>query len=348
MCETCGLVRDASGTVVTGAYYEREYEVEDSDHVFHTPAGPVYRSMLLADWCEETFRSSRLDVRGWRVLEVGAGRGHLLAELARRHPDASWEGHERGAVAAADARRAGLDVVGGALDGLPEEAYDLVVAVAVLEHVPSPTAFLGQLRRRLRPTGWLLLVQPAQDVPSHDIFFVDHTFHFCRTHLRAYAAKCGFNEHVSRLGYAWMPNFSLHFWQRTEAATSWSWAGGPSAPATEAAGARLLADLARLERAATALRDAGRRFGVFGVHEAYAVVRTYSRVEEIGVTCGLDDRPDVRRREALPFPVITPEACRAAGVEDVFLTMSRVHYPWAIARLSSLGVRAHPVFSEGA
>jgi SAM-dependent methyltransferase len=45
----------------------------------------------------------------------------------------------------------------------PDARYDGVLAVEVVEHVPDDDAFVGQLRRVLRPGGWAYLTTPNGD-----------------------------------------------------------------------------------------------------------------------------------------------------------------------------------------
>ncbi len=42
----------------------------------------------------------------------------------------------------------------------PTERFDVIVALAVIEHVPDPTLWLGQMRDRLLPEGRILVTTP--------------------------------------------------------------------------------------------------------------------------------------------------------------------------------------------
>jgi SAM-dependent methyltransferase len=85
-------------------------------------------------------------------------------------PNATCEGVELNRDAVDLARQRGIFVHQGAPADLAAEQYDVVYSIAVLEHVPSPTKFLRELRRLLKPGGHLFLYQPTQDVPSYDLF----------------------------------------------------------------------------------------------------------------------------------------------------------------------------------
>jgi 2-polyprenyl-3-methyl-5-hydroxy-6-metoxy-1,4-benzoquinol methylase len=145
-----------------------------------------------------------------RCLEVGAGSGLLLREFIRRFPDKTFEGIELNRAAAKLAREHGLPVYQGETDSIDAGQFDLIYSVAVLEHVVSPAGFTSELRRLLKPEGLLFLCQPTQDVPSYDIFFIDHLYHFGSQHLYQYARKGGFRELGFITGHPWMPNYSLH------------------------------------------------------------------------------------------------------------------------------------------
>lgn len=64
---------------------------------------------------------------------------------------------------------------------LPDGAFDIVVAVEVLEHVEKDQAFVANVRRVLRPGGAFLMTTPNGDcVPNHN---PDHKRHYRREEL---------------------------------------------------------------------------------------------------------------------------------------------------------------------
>jgi 2-polyprenyl-3-methyl-5-hydroxy-6-metoxy-1,4-benzoquinol methylase len=349
-CAACGLVQDAGrdASFREDGYYRCEYEAGGAfqEHVFYTPQGPVARSQLLAEWlgsaaAGEPWRSAR------RALEVGAGAGHLLERLAALHAQVHFEGLEPGAQAAALARARGLAVRRGTPADDAAEPVDLVYGVAVLEHVPSPTAFLRDLRARLRPGGWLLLCQPTQDVPSYDVLFVDHLHHFGSAHLAAYARKTGFRELDAAVGHPWMPNFSLHAWRAEDVEGACAaWQGPPAETTCARTVAGVMADMAALDATLRRLAAARRRVAAFGLHEVYALTRAYSGLGDFPLVCGFDDDPARLAHAGLAFPVVPPQQGLRFGVQDAVLSMNRVYYEQAQKRLAALGIAAHPVLSS--
>jgi SAM-dependent methyltransferase len=300
---------------------------------------------MIAEWLvsaagDEPWQDAR------HCLEVGAGAGHLLEQMARRHPQVSFEGLEPGEEAASLARRKGLAVRRGGIEAPSSRTEDVIYSVAVIEHVPSPTSFLRSVRERLRSGGWLLLCQPTQDVSSYDVLFVDHLHHFGTAHLAAYARKCGFEERHVVVGHPWMPNFSFHAWRATETpAPARVWEGSPASMTCGRTVKAVLADMAALDANLGRLAAAGRRVAAFGLNEVYALARAYSSLGEFPLVCGFDDSPTRPEYGGLPFPVVVPERGAELGVQDAILSMNRVYYPRALSRLESLGIVGHPVLS---
>jgi|GEM_PF-3515122 SAM-dependent methyltransferase len=345
-CQRCGLVREGHSRQSDALIdcYTQDYRVAPDDYTFYTPGGPVARSTLFCNWLTTAFGQDRWRTLG-RCLEVGAGAGALLAEFQQRFPDCALEGIELCAASAHQARRRGLRVRQGPLLQTADDRYDAIYSVAVLEHVPSPTRFLQELRRCLRPGGLLFLCQPTQDVPSYDVFFVDHLHHFGTDHLRYYARKCGFRELGFVVGHEWMPNFSLHLWQATEGAADAAWSGSRAETACAQIVSQVTTDMNRLNQTLDRLATAQRRVAVFGLNEVFALARAYSDLGGFPIVCGLDDRPDQPDLAKLGFPVVKPEACAAHGVNDIVLAVNKVYYPQLTSRLRGLGVGVHPVLN---
>jgi SAM-dependent methyltransferase len=111
----------------------------------------------------------RLPKRRARALDVGCGRGGLLALLAERFgaahgTDIDWE--MRRATAERCASFNNVTVGAEQLEEL-DVRYDLITMVAVLHHL-DPTTALTQVRRLLAPQGRLLVVGLAPPVTMRD------------------------------------------------------------------------------------------------------------------------------------------------------------------------------------
>jgi SAM-dependent methyltransferase len=97
-----------------------------------------------------------------RVLDVGCGRGRLLAAFRGQ----GWEVHgsELTEASASHPRALGIPVHVGTLDDAPwpVASFDAVVMWHVLEHWPDPAVAVAQAARLLRPGGVF-----AVGVPNH-------------------------------------------------------------------------------------------------------------------------------------------------------------------------------------
>ncbi|MEO0614645.1 MAG: class I SAM-dependent methyltransferase [Pseudomonadota bacterium] len=119
------------------------------------------------------FRSGRIahSARPLRVLDCGTGTGGFALALARvwRRPiDLHAVDISPAMVAAADVRfrQAGIAarVIQAGIGALPfaDASFDLVIAAHVLEHLPEPVTALAEMRRVLRPGGWIVTSMTRQ------------------------------------------------------------------------------------------------------------------------------------------------------------------------------------------
>lgn len=107
-----------------------------------------------------------------RILEIGCGTGHNLLALREF---GLVDGLEIDPAARAlAAERLGQPIAAAPLpqlEGIERQAYDLVAALDVIEHVEDDTAAIAAIAARLRPGGKLLMTVPAHAWmwSSHDV-----------------------------------------------------------------------------------------------------------------------------------------------------------------------------------
>jgi SAM-dependent methyltransferase len=124
------------------------------------------------------------------VLDVGCYTGHLLASLpatCRLH------GVEPNAAAAAIAESRGVRVLAGnwAQSESVAQAFDLIIACDVIEHVGDPLAFMTLLACRLRVGGRLIITTGNADAWMWRL-------------LRSRFWYCRYPEHISFIGTRWL------------------------------------------------------------------------------------------------------------------------------------------------
>jgi 2-polyprenyl-3-methyl-5-hydroxy-6-metoxy-1,4-benzoquinol methylase len=145
------------------------------------------------------------DVRQGRLLEVGCGDGRQMVKMK----DSGWqvEGQEVDLNARQVAtERTGLPVHYGELEclKLPDETYDAIVMVHVIEHVPDPISLLKECNRLLKPGGTLVAVTPNVESLGHrefgkfwrDIDAPRHLHVFSRVTLSKVAGLAGFKNNT--------------------------------------------------------------------------------------------------------------------------------------------------------
>lgn len=133
--------------------------------------------------------SKRTDLQ---ILDAGCGTGLMLQELA---PFGTVEGVDISGEALQFCRKRGLDNVRQAdvtQMPFPDEQFDVVTALDVLEHLDDDTAALREFRRVLKPGGRVFVFAPAhkwlwslQDEVSH------HKRRYVRRTLRDVVTDAG-------------------------------------------------------------------------------------------------------------------------------------------------------------
>jgi cyclopropane fatty-acyl-phospholipid synthase-like methyltransferase len=137
--------------------------------------------------------------QGSRLLDVGAGSGHLARNLKKRLPGIEIVCVEKSESFRNQLARQGFSAV-ASLDSISSKhTFDAVLLIEVIEHVPDPVGFLEHLRRHLDLEGRIFLTTPcgelrngsrdtnAYDTPEHVQFFTEKS-------LRLAVEKAGFRN----------------------------------------------------------------------------------------------------------------------------------------------------------
>ena len=100
-------------------------------------------------------------LRGERILDIGCDTGAFLSR-ARSEFGVCPVGVDVAGQAVAIAREQGIEAYQTTIEQAPEHLthFPLITAIDVIEHVPAPREFLGELLRRVRPGGLVFLQTP--------------------------------------------------------------------------------------------------------------------------------------------------------------------------------------------
>ena len=133
-----------------------------------------------------------------RILEIGCGTGHNLDMLSKFGRVEATELDDSARAIAT--KRLGQPVVDAALPDLsrwPEQTFDMVALLDVLEHVPDDHSALEAIRGRLKPGGALLVTVPANKWmwSAHDVVHHHHR-RYGRGELAAAAKRAGFDAQM--------------------------------------------------------------------------------------------------------------------------------------------------------
>lgn len=150
----------------------------------------VARRKILA----EVIRREVRPPRDARILEVGCGTGHNLEMLSRFGEVEATELDDKARAIAS--RRLGRDIHSAALPDLsmfPDDHFDLVALLDVLEHVADDRAALSSIRAKLKPGGKLLVAVPANPWmwSAHDVAHHHHR-RYRKSQLAAVAREAGY------------------------------------------------------------------------------------------------------------------------------------------------------------
>jgi SAM-dependent methyltransferase len=147
-CERCG-------SAVTGGEPPGPELYESGVYAPGPPrAAPLVRALQRATAGQPRRLLARAGLRpGARVLDAGAGRGRLVAELRRR-------GYEARGIDPSGRADQGLPVARASLSDHRDEGLDAVVVWHVLEHLDDPAGALGRVRSWLAPGGLVLVGVP--------------------------------------------------------------------------------------------------------------------------------------------------------------------------------------------
>src|SRR5437588_9657394 len=142
---------------------------------------------------------------GDRVLDLGCGDGVFTVVIAEAGADVIGVEVATGAITRARSAHPELDFRLAPIDGplpLADNAFEVVWASEVIEHIADTARWLSEVRRVLAPGGRLLLSTPSHGRARVALFGVerfseplgDHLHLYTRRSLRTLLEEYGFGE----------------------------------------------------------------------------------------------------------------------------------------------------------
>lgn len=107
-------------------------------------------------------------LEGLKILDVGCGGGLVCEPLARLGAEVTGLDADENAIAAAKAhaQQGGLSIEYRCMDAVDlKEKFDIVLALEIIEHVPSPQDFVSTIADKVAPGG-LVIVSTLNRTPK--------------------------------------------------------------------------------------------------------------------------------------------------------------------------------------
>lgn len=205
-CKKCGFVSQFPGpgsyTIVTE--YKDRYNLDflKTGQEFMYPK----RRRVLQDIVD---RITKYQATG-DILDVGCGDGHLLYLSSKKGFNCyGVEDSER--LSSYATSKSGAKVIQGLYNKemFPENSFDIIALIQVLEHIPTPISALETARYHLRPNGILVIEIPSIHSPHFlayrltrikkfvkppDGIIYSHFGYYNPKSLLALTQKCGFKK----------------------------------------------------------------------------------------------------------------------------------------------------------
>lgn len=128
---------------------------------------------------------------GARILDVGAGLGHISNELKKQVRNIEITCVEAAPSSISILKELGFKVFQN-LSDIRDSKFDLIMLIELIEHVEDPIGMLSQCRSLLAPGGQVLLTTPSgkirrsflspttYDIPEHIQFFDERSLQVAR------------------------------------------------------------------------------------------------------------------------------------------------------------------------
>lgn len=147
---------------------------------------------------------------GGKILDIGCGDGHFLYLCSKKGFDCSGVDHSK-ALTSFASQKTGAEIIQGLydLEMFPENHFDIITLIQVLEHIPEPAKALEIAKYHLKSDGLLVIEVPSIHAPHFLLYewtglkkfvkpptgvIVSHCGYYSPKSLTTLTRKCGFNQ----------------------------------------------------------------------------------------------------------------------------------------------------------
>ena len=202
LCKECGLIFNARGVRdFAKEFYSETYNLmlfsDDAEVQSYTDTGPVSQAEYSYKMVQEMVGISGSGM----LLEIGAGKGYFLRHFYNNHSEWRLTAFEPGMAfefleeQLSDVETYQTDYQGFTLE---KNAFDLIVALGVLEHVEQPLDMLRWANKGLKQGGKFFIRVPNFEKNPNDLFCVDHLSKLTVPTLHWLATESGFEISASK------------------------------------------------------------------------------------------------------------------------------------------------------
>lgn len=341
MCETCGLIFNATGTRgKTEDFYASSYKLmmqagTSSIQSFAGGERPMSQAertfVILKDFVD-------LPKQGL-VLEAGAGKGEFLGHFLKDFPDWSVSAFEPSvSFEVLSAAHPDADLVrGGYQDVELERKADLVVALGVLEHVENPLDMMRWAARQLKDGGVFYLRVPNFARNPNDLFCADHLSKLTVPTLRSLAASSGFE--MIECKEAGVPVFMAL--RKTGQATTVDNAVESNREFAVGNMAVAKGAIDAVERCRAQALKSDEAFAIFGLGSSGLFAPFYSGFAASEIAAYIDENQTVWGNEIYGRPVGGLDLIEELNIKHIALAISPAYFAQVKAKLEPRGVQVY-------
>ncbi len=195
-CNECGIMRQgisSDSQLKSFAYYaggQERFEQQRKDK----------ETVQIRDFLKIMPQLKKFLPQKGNLLEIGCAMGTILNEIKKLGWDVTGIEPETWTFDIARSKY-GLNVINATFEeaGIEDGAFDVVLMLHVIEHLPDPAEGLKQIARMIRPGGFLVIETPRYDTLSFKLLkgrersvIAGHTYYFTRKSIQTLTQKAGF------------------------------------------------------------------------------------------------------------------------------------------------------------